>query len=309
MLLAYRSSRMLKATLCIIPLSSVFLLSKQCVRADGDECWDGEFGTSGFEGTGVHAVEAFRGEFYVGGIFTSIGGVKATNIAKWDGRQWSAVSGVSGGTYAGVGVMRARWDGLYVAGSFTDAGGVPALNVAKGNGTNWSALGLGIDAPIFVLAASGTNLYVGGSFFSAGGIIASNVAKWDGTRWTSLGSGILFGAPSAGATTGADLFVGGDFRRAGGNPSTNIALYHIPHALNIQRAQDNVVLSWPSTGTNFWLEAATSVPSTNRLSVPQPVVIYAGQCLVTNAISSGNQFFRLRRKQPALSFNLSFGGR
>src|SRR5262245_55766850 len=42
------------------------------------------------------ATDAF-GNLYVGGVFTTAGGVFATNIAKWNGSTWSAIgSGING---------------------------------------------------------------------------------------------------------------------------------------------------------------------------------------------------------------------
>jgi hypothetical protein len=92
------------------------------------------------------------------------------------------------------------------------------------------------------------------------------------------------------------LFVGGHFGSAGDKPSYNIALWHIPHSLNIQHAGNEVTLSWPSTGTNFLLEACANVAQTNWQIVPQTPSIIDNQCVITNAPGPANEFFRLRRR-------------
>jgi hypothetical protein len=78
--------------------------------------------------------------------------------------------------------------------------------------------------------------------------------------------------------------------------STNIALWHIPHALNIRQTGNQVSLSWPATGTNFVLEAEADVSGTNWSEVSQPPALHNSECVVTQAVSTANQFYRLRRR-------------
>jgi hypothetical protein len=89
---------------------------------------------------------------YAGGEFTSVGGVAANRVAKWNGTAWSTL---------GVGVDAVAWDfanyddgggeALYVGGNFTSAGGLAANRVAKWSGSTWSALGTGVNAMVFAL--------------------------------------------------------------------------------------------------------------------------------------------------------------
>src|SRR5216683_1355736 len=85
---------------------------------------------------------------YAGGEFTTAGGVAVNNIAKWEGRQWSALGG---GTNMPVYALTVFDDGagpaLYAGGIFSGAGDVAATKIAKWNGTQWSALGTGIHGP------------------------------------------------------------------------------------------------------------------------------------------------------------------
>ncbi len=96
-------------------------------------------------------------------------------------------------------------------------------------------------------------------------------------------------------SNGTELYVGGGFNVAGGLTANNIALWHIPHSLNIQRLANEVVLSWPATGTNFVLEATSDLGATNWQGVSATSSILDDQCVVTLPLGSCNQFFRLRR--------------
>jgi hypothetical protein len=98
------------------------------------------------------------------------------------------------------------------------------------------------------------------------------------------------------APAGSELFIVGDFKVAGATPSERVALWHIPHSLKMQRVQEAVTLSWPATGTNFLLEAAPQLLSTNWSTVPDPYNIHNDQCVVTEPLAGTNQFYRLRRR-------------
>jgi len=174
------------------------------------------------------------GSLYVGGKFTSAGGVSVHSIAKWDGSAWSALgSGIDGDTYCSVQALAIDASGnLYAGGKFDTAGGVSATNIARWNGSSWSALGSGIGSsayyPVRALAVDGSgNLYVGGMFDTAGGVSASNIVKWDGSAWSALGSGISGDAYSSVDALVVDfsgnIFAGGGFTSAGGTSASNIA--------------------------------------------------------------------------------------
>lgn len=91
------------------------------------------------------------GSLVLGGRFTSVGGVSASNIAEWDGSVWRPLGAGVGGyfndgirsiaPYSGSGSER-----LIVAGSFTQAGGSTGcyMNIAAWNGTNWECMGSGL---------------------------------------------------------------------------------------------------------------------------------------------------------------------
>jgi hypothetical protein len=168
---------------------------------------------------------------YVGGQFTSAGGVAANRIAKWNGA-WSAVgNGVDGGIIGTVTALATFDDGsgnaLYVGGNFALAGGVSAANIAKWNGAAWSSLGSGVgDYYAFAIAGfddgSGPALFVGGSYTSAGGAPASRIARWKSASWSPLEinapgglNGPAYALTSFDDGSGAALYAGGGFTQAG----------------------------------------------------------------------------------------------
>lgn len=146
-------------------------------------------GVTGGAATVYALVLAPNGDLYALGDFTSIGGVAANNIAKWNGSAWSALgSGLNGSANGGcIGADGA----LYVVGAFTTAGGSAANRVAKWNGSAWSALGSGLSGTGYtVLIGPAGGVYIGGQFATAGGVTVNNVTKWNGTAFEALGSGL-----------------------------------------------------------------------------------------------------------------------
>jgi len=169
---------------------------------------------------------------YVAGQFSTIGGVSAPNIARWDGTSWSSVGG---GISHYVMDLAVYDDGtgpaLYACGDFTAAGGVPASDIAKWDGTSWSALGTGLPAGRADTLAvyddgTGPALYLGGSFPSVGGTPAHDLARWDGTSWSDVGGGTdktVHDLAVYDDGRGPALYAGGSFTQAGGIPASEVA--------------------------------------------------------------------------------------
>ena len=163
---------------------------------------------------------------YAGGEFLKAGAVTAPRIARWNGKQWSAVgTGMNGLVTA----LASHDDGsggaaLYAAGNFTAAGGVSAIRVAKWNGASWSPLGSGLNGMARTLRSfddgAGPALYAGGEFTQAGGAPALSVAKWAGGAWSPL-PGIIVGPVCTlaiyDAGEGPRLHAGGYFAFGNGN--------------------------------------------------------------------------------------------
>ena len=174
---------------------------------------------------------------YVGGSFTSAGGVAANNLARWDGSSWSALgSGVNGSVYSLTIFDDGTGPALYAGGDFKFAGGGAANRIARWNGSNWSALGTGmIDTNDAVRAltvyddGSGPALYAGGEFTAAGGVAANRIARWDGSSWSALGGGMsgssdfVYSLAVFDDGGGPGLYAGGFFASAGGVAANLIA--------------------------------------------------------------------------------------
>ena len=177
-------------------------------------------------------------QLYAGGSFQTAGGMPASRIARWDGRNWSALgSGVNGLVRALAVVHESGGAALYVGGEFTTAGGITVNKVARWSSNGWSSMSGGLDSNVAALAeyddGNGPALFAGGYFTTAGGIAANKIAKWDGQGWHDVGGGLFGpGAPLASSVavlavyddgSGPALFAGGDFTTAGGVAASNIA--------------------------------------------------------------------------------------
>jgi trimeric autotransporter adhesin len=184
-------------------------------------------GQTGYLHSGaVYALNSSATGLMVGGDFTSAGETGATNIAVWNGTNWSAIGGD-----CDAAVQRITADGLdqLVHGSFSSIGGVPASGIARWNGVTWSALGQGVIPAALTSARVGTNFYVGGRFQIAGGQSAGYIARWDGADWQALTPGnstapddfvsSLIAAPDG------SLYAAGGFQSVSGVAANHVARY------------------------------------------------------------------------------------
>jgi hypothetical protein len=206
--------------------------------------------SNGVSGGGVYALAVVGNEVFVGGVFTSAGGVSANRVARFNTQTntWSALgTGSSNGVNSDVNALAVVGNEVVVGGSFTSAGGVSANYVARFNTqTNtWSALtgsSNGVNDEVRALAVVGNEVVVGGAFTSAGGVSANNVARFNTltNTWSSLGTGSSNGVNSdvnALAVVGNEVVVGGSFTSAGGVSANRVARFN---------TQTN---TWSSLGT------------------------------------------------------------
>ncbi|MGE4072845.1 MAG: hypothetical protein AB7E72_16885 [Lysobacterales bacterium] len=194
------------------------------VAADRLARWDGvqwhplgagAAGVFGGDAPAIAAIEATPDGLYVGGRFTQVGPVPASNLAFWNRASdtWSALGAGLDGV---VTALEFAVDSLYVGGAFTQAGGIGALRVARWNGTQWSALGGGLTVgdsvgePVVAIASSGTDVYVIGNLAVAADTSLRYLARWDGSLWQAVGDPALaVVAGGALAVSGQDVFVSG----------------------------------------------------------------------------------------------------
>ncbi len=191
---------------------------------------------------GVEVLVTNGNDIYVGGRFTSIGGVAANYIARYNlvSQRWFALgadlgaqgNGVRGGFVQAITVVG---NDVYVAGSFNGADNrlgqfVSANCVARWNTTTstWSALGSGVgpqkngfNGDVTSSALKNGKIYFAGTFkqaFNSATIAVDvfQVAAWDPatSTWSSLAKGL--GAASAYeiydmVVMGDNLYIGGNF--------------------------------------------------------------------------------------------------
>lgn len=172
---------------------------------------------------------------YVGGEFTSAGGVASKALARWNGSQWSTTTNKAfAEEYDSVYSLLATNAGVYVGGSFRLAGGMRVDNIALLKGSEWIPLGFGTAQNQYsrlpgeinsISVDAANNVYIAGVFEVAGGLITKNIAMWNGTKWSALDGGVN-GRIQATLAVGNDLYVAGDFTQAGSVSARNIAKWN-----------------------------------------------------------------------------------
>ncbi|HEY3245212.1 MAG TPA: dockerin type I domain-containing protein [Phycisphaerae bacterium] len=233
------------------------------VRAKGLVKWDGQTWTP-IPGSpaGVRALAIFDDDaegpnepaLYVGGSFSSVGGVHSPAIAKWDGASWLPLGSGLDGTVFALAVFDEDGNGpdppvLFAGGTFTNAGGIAVTGIAKWDGTFWWPVGSplsGVWSPavyaltIFDPDGSGAQppaLVAGGIFQTAGGTALNSIAELNPdapSGWSSLGAGLAGSFfPAVYALTAFDdgvaaprLYAGGLFTTAGGLSANRIACWN-----------------------------------------------------------------------------------
>lgn len=132
----------------------------------------------------VAACTTFEGALIAGGRFTEAGGVRAANVARWDGNAWSALGEGLDGTVLALAVEGGR---LVAGGEFAGSGTDSTVHrVAAWDGTRWQALGGGANAIVRALLHTADGLLVGGDFTVVGTDSLAFVARWTGLQWSSL---------------------------------------------------------------------------------------------------------------------------
>lgn len=146
------------------------------------------------------AIAVYNNEIYVAGWFTSLNGVSAQGIAKWNGSNWQAVGSATGqASFLSLNPSLKVYKGeLYMSGGFTTAGGAPSNCIARWNGTQWNGLAGTAFTPIsgaLDMQIVGDDLWIGGEIAAIPGVAGSrSAAKWNGTSWT--GASFPYGSAS-----------------------------------------------------------------------------------------------------------------
>jgi trimeric autotransporter adhesin len=191
-----------------------------------------EKGVNGY--VSAFALDSASGNLYVSGSFSSAGSTPIRDIARWDGRSWSALDSGKGLKSSGIRALAMGKNGILyaVAGGF---GGSDTLStLAAWNGASWRTiativcnLGIGCQKSFSALALDAEgSLFVGGYFDTLGGKTVHNIAKWNGTAWSSLGAGTTGEVRALVFDRNGNLFAGGRFDKAGSVTVRNIAQWN-----------------------------------------------------------------------------------
>lgn len=173
------------------------------------------------------------GNLYAGGQFTRIGGIKASNIARWDGVQWWPVGDLTDGYVAALEVAQ---DGsLFAGGRFRRAGAMERDGIARWDGRGWAPLGDGLRNPGWQETGSARviesdeegRLYVAGLFTQAGDIEVDGRAIWDGERWQAFGNGLdpYFSIRALAVLKPDSIYAGGSSTPINGRPAEGVAYW------------------------------------------------------------------------------------
>jgi hypothetical protein len=191
--------------------------------------WDGTawsaFGTGLFKANGLAGAWAMdaapNGDLVVAGVFDSVAGVAAANVARWSGTSWSALgNGVSGMPAC----VRALPGGAIVlAGNLAPAPGLNAPS-ALWNGANWQLLGFGSPGVMMTIEPlPGGGFLGGGNFEDVAGQYGRGLARWNTASWHPVASGTVGTARCVLNLRDGGTFVGGDLARIDGIASPGAA--------------------------------------------------------------------------------------
>ncbi len=155
-----------------------------------------------FGGPHISALTVHDGDLIASGSFSSIGGIAANRIARWDGASWAPMGG---------GLLYHPWNLAVYNGDLIAF--LPTGEMSRWTGGSWQPLSMGVSAvPDALLVYRGE--LVLGRVNGFGG-----VARWNGTVLQPLGSGLgPWANPDVNALVShnGELIVGGQFLTAGG---------------------------------------------------------------------------------------------
>ena len=261
----------------------------------------GVFGSPGYN---VKVMKVFGSNLYVGGTFTTAGGIPASNIAKWDGTSWSAVGS---GTNGDVNAMEVYNGNLYIGGNFTVAGGVTVNYIAKISGTIYSPVGPGpgTNGVINALASYNNNLYATGNFTVSGGVSTQNISRWDGTSWHQLVSSIpgISGPGYALYPSNGNLLIGGLFTEAGSVLNAgSIVAWNLPTGIEEANSSNYFkIYPNPSQG-KFTLQLTQNVPENFEMQLRD----ISGRLIFSREIKSNVSISQTEIEIPAINKGMYF---
>lgn len=224
----------------------------------------------------VNAIAKGPDGLYVGGSFSSAGGVASNSVARWDSTGWHSLAGGVNGSVNAIAVLENR---VFVGGEFNMAGDTAVNNIARwyADSGSWSRLtgvmelvgeyfrveGNGVDGVVRTITIDGNNVYVGGTFNSTfpgdltlDPVSTSYIARWfeptdrewwqTNTWWAPLGRGARNGTNGFVndiAVFDGQVYAGGAFSRAGGQNADGIARWDGIRWLSLTTGVSNFIFN------------------------------------------------------------------
>ncbi len=177
------------------------------------------------------------GNLYMGGYFTSVGGVSAMNVAMWNGSAWSALGhGLGDTTMEVYSLWASSSSDVYAGGNFTVLY-VPYVSagVAHWNGSSWSGLGGGTYNSTYrsvnAVTVYGSQVYIGGDFTTVTDSTdhaVNYIAVWNTgtTTWSTLGGGMDASIYTLALDALGHVYAGGQFNHADGSSMGKISVWN-----------------------------------------------------------------------------------
>lgn len=247
----------------------------------------GEFTNLGLLAGGNQQVSAVLlaadGSIYIGGDFTSVGGVSANNIARYFNGTWTALGT---GTVGDVLALCIGSDGLlYVGGEFTSAGGVANTpRVARWSGSAWQALSNGANGIVHSIIdpkISNVAVLIGGAFTNIDGAGTNYLAMWvtTGPAWAPLEA---LASPSAQVRAlvldrrNGHIFAGGAFTTIGGVSAARVAEWQFNYWQAMGSGTDQAILWLHQDSSGDIIAAGSANVQFEGRTVPGRAAVWNG---------------------------------
>lgn len=279
----------------------IFGADTQLIRLNADGSRDDTFQVNAGRFDTIEYVTAHSNVIVIGGTFREInGGTEYRKVAKLNDGGYVLNQFRTYQENLGLGIEVA----LLMPNGSVIVGGTAFTRLSSHGRIDPAFLYWASNLPIvFALHHRSDRIVAGGRFDTSVGFPASYLVSvnLDG----SMESSFAHSGPDAGVWTIAGLadgrlLIGGAFRKYFAVDQPFIARLLSDQPVLDQRriAPDQVELSWPAAYTNFVLQSASGVPSTNWGNVPGTPLVVSNICYVTNTAAPGNQFFRLVKQEP-----------
>lgn len=178
--------------------------------------WNGLFWNGIGWGGVVNCAADYGSDLVFGGGFRDMIGVRAHNVARYDGSSWHAMAdgnGIIGFTSFGDAQSVHVWNDLLLVGGREQnfyGDDVTGTVLAGWNGADWVDMGLGDQgssvAQIDCMVTYQGDLVVNGNIDNAGGTPCNSFARYDGTSWSPLGDAVTSSGGSGMVVLDGELY-------------------------------------------------------------------------------------------------------